>query len=211
MPSMTEFSTRDPSQAAFWDERFAADFMPWDQGTVPPALVRWLARAPLAAGARVLIPGCGSAYEAALLDGAGYRVLSIDIADAALARARAVLAADAASRVLRKADFFAFVAAPFDAIYERAFLCALPPRLAPAYAARCAELLAPGGWLVGLFFVDPASPEPRRGPPFAMTRAELDALLAPAFECTEVEPIPPDESIAVFRGRECWMTWRKRG
>lgn len=208
---MPEFSARDPAQAAFWDERFAANFTPWDQGAVPPALGRWLARSPLAAGARVLIPGCGSAYEAALFDRAGYDVLSIDIAEAALARARAVLPTAVADRVLRRADFFAFAAAPFDAIYERAFLCALPPRLWPAYAARCAALLASGGGLAGFFFVDPAPPEPRRGPPFAMTREALDALLAPAFECVEDEPIPPDESIAVFRGRERWMTWRKRG
>jgi SAM-dependent methyltransferase len=208
---MTEFSTRDPSQAAFWDERFAANFTPWDQGAVPPALVRWLARAPFAAGARVLIPGCGSAYEAAFLDAAGFDVISIDIADAALARARAVLPADVARRVLRKADFFAFAAAPFDAIYERAFLCALPPRLWPAYAARCAELLQPESRLAGFFFIDPAPRQPRRGPPFAMTRAELDALLAPAFECTEDQAIPSGESIAVFAGRERWMVWRRRG
>lgn len=68
---MPEFTTRDPSQAAFWDERFAANFTPWDQGAVPPALGRWLARAALAPGARVLVPGCGSAYEAAFLDAAG--------------------------------------------------------------------------------------------------------------------------------------------
>lgn len=208
---MPEFTTRDPSQAAFWDERFAANFTPWDQGAVPPALGRWLARAALAPGARVLVPGCGSAYEAAFLDAAGFAVLSIDIAEAALARARAVLPADVAGRVLRKADFFAFAAEPFDAIYERAFLCALPPRLWPAYAARCAELLEPDGWLAGLFFIDPAPPEPRRGPPFAMTRAELDALLAPAFECTGDQAIPSGESIVVFAGRERWMVWRRRG
>lgn len=208
---MPEFTTRDPAQAAFWDERFAANFTPWDQGAVPPALVRWLARAPLAPGARVLIPGCGSAYEAAFLDAAGLDVLSIDIAEAALARARAALPPDVADRVLRGADFFAFAAAPFDAIYERAFLCALPPRLWPGYAARCAALLKPEAPLAGFFFVDPAPPEPRRGPPFAMTRAELDALLAPAFECAEDEPVPPGESIAVFAGRERWMVWRRRG
>lgn len=208
---MRDFATRDPSQAAFWDERFAANFTPWDQGAVPPALVRWLAQAPLERGARVLIPGCGSAYGAAFLDAAGFAVLSIDIAESALARARAALPADIAGRVLRKADFFAFAAAPFDAIYERAFLCALPPRLWPAYAARCAELLEPDGRLAGLFVIDPAPPEPRRGPPFAMTRAELDALLAPAFECTEDQAIASGESIAVFAGRERWMTWRRRG
>jgi len=208
---MPEFTTRDPSQAAFWDERFAADFTPWDQGEVPPALMRWLARSPLAAGARVLVPGCGSAYEAALLYAGGFDVLSIDIAEAALARARSVLPADVADRVLRRADFFAFTSAPFDAIYERAFLCALPSRLWPAYAARCAVLLKPGGRATGFFFFDAAPSRPRRGPPFAMARAELDALLAPAFECVEDEAIASGESVAVFAGRERWMVWRRRG
>jgi SAM-dependent methyltransferase len=207
---MAEFGTRDPAQAAFWDERFAAGFTPWDQGAAPPALARWLARTPLRPGARVLIPGCGSAYEATLLAAAGFDVLSIDIADAALARARRALPDDVAARVLRKADFFAFAAQPFDAIYERAFLCALPPRLWPSYAARCAQLLAPGGRLAGLFFVDAALREPRRGPPFATTRTELDALLSTAFVCTEDQAIEPEESVAVFAGRERWMAWQRR-
>jgi hypothetical protein len=165
----------------------------------------------LVTGARVLIPGCGSAYEAAFLDAAGFEVLSIDIADAALARARAVLPSDVSARVLRKADFFTFAVAPFDGIYERAFLCALPPRLWPDYGRRCARLLQPRAWLAGLFFIDrTVLPDPRRGPPFLMTRGELDALLTPEFECVEDESIPPPESVPVFSGRERWMVWRRR-
>src|ERR1700752_4337002 len=103
---MAEFSTRDPSSPEFWNERFAASFTPWDQGGVPPALRRFVARE--RAGRRVLIPGCGSAYEAAWLDELGFEVTAIDYAQAALERGRAVLPPQVAERVLRQADFFAF-------------------------------------------------------------------------------------------------------
>jgi SAM-dependent methyltransferase len=206
---MAEFSTRDPSSPEFWNERFAAGITPWDQGGVPPALLRFVA-ARDHARLRVLIPGCGSAYEAAWLDELGFDVTAIDYAQAALDRARSVLPSPVAARVLRHADFFSFAAEPFDWIYERAFLPALPPALWPRWAARLPTLLAADGELVGLFFIDTELPQHRRGPPFVTTRAEVDSLLGAAFECLEDAPVPPADSLPVFAGRERWMRWRRR-
>jgi len=207
---MPEFNTRDAAQPAFWDERFAAGFTPWDASGVPPALTRSIAERGARFGRRVLVPGCGSAYEAALLDAAGFEVLAIDYSAAAIARARGILAPEVAGRVLRQADFFAFDAAPFDWLYERAFLAALPPALWPRWSARLNELLRPRGCLVGFFFVNAVIPEPRRGPPFASTRAELEALL-PGYRCEENVPVAPEESLPVFAGAEHWMVWRRAG
>lgn len=204
---MADFAARDPGTAAFWDERYRAGFTPWDARGVPVALTQFLAAS--APGRRVLVPGCGSAYEAGALDRAGFAVTAIDIAPEALARARDVLGADIADRVLRLADFFTLDAA-YDWIYERALLCALPSRLWPDYAAAAARLLSAGGLLAGIFFVDDTAGEPRRGPPFAAHRAELDALLAPKFECVADAPVPEAESLPVFARRERWMTWRRR-
>jgi hypothetical protein len=159
---------------------------------------------------RVLIPGCGSAYEAGWLDAQRFDVTAIDYALGAIERANSVLPPDVAARVLRHADFFAFEAAPFDWVYERAFLPALPPAVWPRWAARLRQLLAPAGEVIGLFFVDAVLPEPRRGPPFVTTRPELDALLAAWFECVEDRPIPATDSLPVFAGRERWMRWRRR-
>src|SRR6185369_12018808 len=39
---MPEFTNRDPRTAEFWDQRFEAEFMPWDRGGVPAQLARWL-------------------------------------------------------------------------------------------------------------------------------------------------------------------------
>jgi hypothetical protein len=105
---------------------------------------------------------------------------------------------------VRKADFFAFDAAPFDLVYERAFLCALPRRLWPQWARRVAELLRPGGALAGFFYLD----DNERGPPFGISRPELDALLS-GFELKEHRPVPESESIPVFKGKEVWQVWTR--
>jgi hypothetical protein len=206
---MPEFTTRDPASPEFWDERFRAGFTPWDQGGVPPALREFVARA-APRRTRVLIPGCGSAYEAGWLDAQGFAVTAIDYSAAAIEHARTVLPPEVAARTLRQADFFAFDAPPFDWMYERAFLPALPPALWPRWAARLPDLLRAEGELAGVFFVDESLPARRRGPPFVTTRGELDDLLASAFDCIEDVPVARADSLPVFAGHERWMRWRRR-
>jgi len=199
-PTGADFATRDPNSPAFWDERFERGFMPWDQAGVPAGFRAFAARHPDAA---VLIPGCGSAWEALWLARQGRRVQAIDFSPAAVATARAQLGAHAA--VVEQADFFAWQP-PFTPgwIYERAFMCALPPARRADYARRMAELLPAGALLAGFYFFG-ATP---KGPPFGIERPELDALLAPWFDLIEDEPV--SDSIAVFEGRERWLTWRRR-
>ncbi|CAB3757990.1 methyltransferase domain-containing protein [Paraburkholderia humisilvae] len=199
-PAAPEFSSRDPNAADFWDERFAQGFTPWDQAGVPAAFASFAARhTPVP----VLIPGCGSAWEARWLAERGWPVRAIDFAPRAVERARAQMGPHAAA--VEQADFFAYQPPVTSGwIYERAFLCALPLARRDDYARRMALLLHEGGWLAGFFFI--AATE--KGPPFAIERAELDALLAPSFELIEDEPVA--DSIEVFAGRERWLTWRRR-
>jgi hypothetical protein len=93
---------------------------------------------------------------------------------------------------------------PFDLVYERAFLCALPPAMRAGWAARMASLVRPGGRLVGFFYFDDGA----RGPPFGIAPAALDDLLLPAFTCVD-DRAPPD-SIPVFAGKERWQAWVRR-
>ena len=205
---MPEFSSRDPSQPGFWDERFAAGFTPWESAGVAPALRRWLDTGGPAAGSRVLVPGCGSAVELGLLAARGVDVLALDYSPVAVERARRQLPA-LADRI-RLADFFAFEAEPFDCIVERAFLAALPPRLWQSWADSCARLLRPGGMLAGAFSIDESAADPRRGPPFAVTPAEIRRLLGAAFEPAADDAVAASESAPVFAGRERWQVWRRR-
>jgi hypothetical protein len=197
-PSAADFATRDPANASFWDERFARGVTPWEFGGVPEGS----ARSRSAARRAVLIPGCGSAGRPA-----GSRRPASPVRDRfrrAGGRRREGDARCACGR-RRAGGFFAYQP-PFVVqwVYERAFLCALPPSLRAGYAARMAELLPAGGLLAGYFFVM----KKPKGPPFGIERAELDALLAPSFEL--IEDLPVTDSLAVFDGHERWLTWRRR-
>jgi hypothetical protein len=203
-----DFDHRDPLAPAFWDERFDRQFTPWDRGGAPAELRAFVAQAsaPQTAAARppaVLLPGCGSAWELALMLEAGWDATAIDFSPAAVARAK-TLAGQWADRIVQ-ADFFDYTPPrPLDLVYEQAFLCALPRKRWPDVARRWEQLLHSGGLLAGYFFFDDAP----KGPPFGITRERLDELLAPGFDCIVDEAV--NDSIPVFAGRERWMVWRRK-
>jgi hypothetical protein len=191
----------DSSLPDFWDQRYLNGVTPWDAGRVPEHLRRHTRDLP--PGARILVPGCGSAYELYYLLENGFDALAIDFSAPAVARAKSNLGCFA-DRVI-EADFFTFdQAAPFDVIYERAFLCALPRKMWRDYAARSAELLAPGGIIAGFYFFD----DNPKGPPFGTSTEELDRLLGPLFERVQDEAV--SDSIPVFQGKERWQVWRRK-
>lgn len=192
---------QDSSRPDFWDTRFRGGVTPWDAGGVPLFLSRWIeTRSPC----RVLIPGCGSGYEVRLFAGHGHEVLAIDFSAAAVEAARKELGE--LGRLVAQRDFFRFEAKPFDLIYERAFLCALPRRLWPQWARRVAELVRPGGELAGFFFFD----DNEKGPPYGIAPHALGALLENEFALSEELAIPPEQSIPVFQRKEVWQVWRRK-
>jgi hypothetical protein len=197
-----EFPKRDPAGPEFWDLRYEARFAPWDTGKVPARLREFVASAP--APLRTLVPGCGSAWDVRFFAESGWSVTGLDFSAEAVAAARDVLGAHV-DRV-RQGDVFAAIEGePFDLVYERAFLCALPRRLWPDWSRRMGELVAPGGLLAGFFYFDAGE----RGPPFPLhSQAELDTMLTRWFE--RVEDLEVADSIAVFAGKERWQRWRRR-
>lgn len=193
---------QDSAKPEFWDTRYRGNVMPWDAHGVPKALEEWLVRREPAG--RVLVPGCGTGYEVRLFAQAGCDVLAIDFSEAAVEAARAELG-ELAPRV-RQADFFTVEGGPFDIVYERAFLCALPRRMWADWARRMGELVVPGGLLAGFFYFN----DNAKGPPFGIAPDALDALLSGAFERVEDVAVPPAQSLPVFEGRERWQVWRRR-
>ncbi|HUL56901.1 MAG TPA: methyltransferase [Usitatibacter sp.] len=197
-----QFPRRDPGDPEFWDLRYEASFAPWDAGKVPARLRSLVAASP--ARLRTLVPGCGSAWDVRFLAESGWDVTGIDFSAQAVAAAAALLGPHR-DRV-RQGDVFAPIAGePFELVYERAFLCALPRRLWPDWGRRMAGLVAPGAWLAGFFYFD----EGERGPPFPLhSQSELDALLVPSF--ARVEDLDVTDSIPVFAGKERWQRWQRR-
>jgi SAM-dependent methyltransferase len=193
---------QDSSRPEFWDTRFRDGVTPWDASGVPRQLAVWVDSK--TSSLSVLIPGCGTGYEVRLFAQRGHDVLAIDFSEAALEAARRELGPF--SGLVKKADFFSFETGPFDLVYERAFLCALPRSLWPAWGRRMAELVRSRGELAGFFYID----DNERGPPFGISRGKLKDLLNGAFELTEDHAMPAGQSLPVFKGKEIWQVWRRR-
>lgn len=191
-----------PSQPQFWNERYKAGTTPWDHGGVPRSLKNYLAAH--RDGGRVLIPGCGSGHEITAFARAGYRVTAIDFAVHAVELARANLEPALAERVLL-GDFFThdFADAPFDVVYERTFFCAITPDLREAYVRRMAQLLRPGGLLIGLFYLG----DERDGPPFALNEHDHAKLFRPDFLLVTDDPVPDEHPL--FGAHERWREYRR--
>ncbi|WP_232060536.1 methyltransferase domain-containing protein [Vibrio ponticus] len=194
--------------AQFWDELFTTGNMPWDNKQSPNELLEFLGKYSLPAltqsCSRVFIPGCGAAYEVKAFTRYGCDVTAMDYSEQAVAVAKDQLGELGNSVVLGdvfKADF----AQPFDVIYERAFLAALPREYWHDYFAMLDRLLPSGGLIIGYFVV---SDEYRsRFPPFCLKTNELAQALGSKFELISSSPV--DDSVAVFAGKEHWMIWQK--
>jgi SAM-dependent methyltransferase len=195
---------QDSSRPEFWETRYRGNVTPWDQHGVPMRLAEYAANVSPAGTPSVLIPGCGAAYEAKYLHECGWRVRAIDFSAAAVEAGRSILGEHAA--LVEQADFFELAADPpgFDVIYERAFLCALPPRSWPDYARHMAALIRPGGVLAGFFFLEPTT----KGPPFGIAEPALHALLGGEFDLIDDRSV--GDSIPIFEGRERWQVWRRK-
>ena len=200
-----------PELPDFWEHRFRNNVTPWDAGRAPQALQNFATNyraqhpaPPDGSPPSVLIPGCGSAWDAAFFDQLGWDVSALDFSAAALASARATLGTGWRGQLFC-ADFFTFpFSSPVDVVYERAFLCALPRQLWSNYAPRMAELLLPGGLLAGYFYFS----EDPKGPPFGILQQQLESFLTPYFTCCEDHPV--EDSLPVFAGRERWQVWERK-
>lgn len=200
-PTQVKADDQRPEHPDFWCRRFGEGVTPWDAGKVPSAFADFVARQP--APLVTLIPGCGSAWEAGHLAEIGWPVTALDFSPVAITTARKILGNAAVDIVCD--DFFAFLPSrPYELIYERAFLCALPRKLWPGWARRVAALLPPGGLLAGYFFVC----DQLKGPPFGILPEQLQELLGESFE--RLEDATVDDSIPVFSGRERWQVWQRR-
>lgn len=194
------------SHPDFWNQRYESGRTPWDQGRNLAALHRYLATHP-GAGARALIPGCGTGQEIVALAEAGYEVTAIDFSPPAIARARTRVGPSLADRMVL-GDFFThdFAGAPFELIYERTFVCALPPAFWPKIVDRLASLLRPGGTLAGEYFFG----DKEDGPPFGLEPAEAAQLFDRDFVLVAEAAIPAHESQPLFTGRERWQERRRK-
>jgi SAM-dependent methyltransferase len=154
----------------FWQSRFESGSTPWDRGAPSPQLQAWLKAGAIAAGDRVVVPGCGRGWEVATLAACGVKVTGVDYAPAAIRACRTLLDDKQLDADLVEADVLRWrPAVPADVVYEQTCLCALHPDHWQQYAAQVYSWLRPGGRLLALFvqaLSDDAADGIVKGPPY---------------------------------------------
>jgi SAM-dependent methyltransferase len=153
---------------------------------------------------RILIPGCGNAWEGEFLLRKGFdRVTLLDIAPQAIESVAKRFPA-IPEHCLVCGDFFGHRGV-YDLVLEQTFFCALNPALRSRYVQKMHELLAPNGHLVGLLFDDPLHAD---HPPFGGNREVYIPLFEPFFHFHTFETA--HNSIAPRAGREFFINLIKK-
>lgn len=190
-------------QKEYWAERWEKGETQWDAGspTAPLAeFIQTLENREL----HILIPGCGSGYEAELLWSRGFNhVWVIDLAEIPLKQFKQ-RNPDFPQEQLICGDFFN-LDKTFDLVLEQTFYCAIPPSMRDQYVAKMAEIIVPGGKLTGLLFNFPLTEE---GPPFGGSEEEYRKRFAPFFELKILQPAL--NSIKPRLGRELWFEFTRK-
>jgi SAM-dependent methyltransferase len=133
---------------------------------------------------RILIPGCGNAWEGEYLWKAGFKnVYLVDIAPSAVEQVKQRVPDFPADHIIL-ADFFQ-LEGEYDFIVEQTFFCALDPSKRMEYAVKVHDLLAPGGKLIGLLFDRIFDHE---HPPFGGTKEEYRHYFEALFDIQTMEP-----------------------
>jgi SAM-dependent methyltransferase len=153
---------------------------------------------------RILIPGCGSGYEAEYLLKQGFQdVTVIDFAPLVAEKMKSYLS-DYQNINIICADFFTHTG-NYDLIFEQTFFCALDPSLRTKYVHKMSELLGKNGKLVGLLF----GVQFPNNPPFGGSREEYVDLFSNTFKINLLEPCY--NSVKPREGNELFFNFSKNG
>ncbi len=185
----------------YWNERYKSANIGWDLGQVSPPIKEYVDQLN-DKSIRILIPGCGNAYEAEYLHRQGFSNVNVlDFASEPLADLQRRVG-DFPSEHLHQTDFFEHEG-QYDLILEQTLFCAITPSLRPKYVEKVNRLLASNGKLVGLLF----NREFDGGPPFGGNRNEYEQLFSKEFSKMEINECY--NSIAPRQGSEVFIRIEK--
>lgn len=197
-----------------WEQRYRIGDTPWEKGGPSPPLLEWLGRHGAMHG-DVLVPGCGSGQDVRAIAGASpaTEVVGLDVAPSAIDQARRFSLAG--KETYQLADIFNLpveLRNRFTWVFEHTCFCAIEPRQRPDYVRGVFQALQPEGVLLAIFFLNPWDPgeaPEAGGPPFAVTREELDGLFGAHFDL--LEELKPRTAFPGREGREIIRLLRKTG
>lgn len=200
-------------EKTLWQERWQQGQTGWDQGGPHPGLALLVTHArregALPDHGRFFSAGCGSAHSEAELARQGYRVKAVDVSALAIAKAME-LYGDCAGLELSQTDLFQIEESEikaYDAIFDRAMLCALAPENRPAYIEAMTVRLRAGGLFCAILF---RTVKVQFHPPYPVDEQEVWRLLSEDFVLCYAAALPGTPVPAAIK--EEWIcVWRLRG
>lgn len=198
---MNEEKTQQVLDGSFWEERYIKNDTGWDLKEVSPPLKAYFDQL-TNKNIRILIPGCGNAYESEYLLQKGFNNITlIDISPTLTQSLKEKLAGTPIKVVL--GDFFEHEG-EYDLIIEQTFFCALEPTLREQYVQKMHSLLAQNGKIAGVLF----NREFEGGPPFGGAENEYRQLFSTYFNIKQLSPCY--NSFSKRQGTEVFVVFEKK-
>lgn len=184
----------------FWLDRWRESRIGFHQDAPTPLLLKHWDAVGVAPGSRVFVPLCGKSLDMVWLASRGYRVLGCELSP--LAVSQFFEEQGLAPRVDEEPDGVHYVAGPIEivqgnvfqlhakaigscrAVYDRAALIALPPKMRERYVTEVWAKL-PQSALALLITLEYPKHE-KQGPPFSVSEIEVRRLFGEGWSATEL-------------------------
>jgi len=135
---------------SYWDKKYIEQNTGWDISYVSPPIKAYIDQL-TDKSIKILIPGCGNAYEGAYLYEQGFEnTYLIDLSPTALNNFRKKFPKFPSTNIICGDVFEHFET--YDLIIEQTFFCAINTNQRELYASHMSQILKPKGKLVGLLF-----------------------------------------------------------
>ena len=198
----------DVDPTAFFEPLYVAaaagqDPVPWDRGGPHPLIDDW-ARDVAGGGRAALVVGAGLGVDAELLAERGFAVVAFDVSPTAVTTARERFPDSPVDyRVADLLDPPTDWSRAFDLVVESLTVQSMPVEFHRPATANVARMVAPGGTLLVVATARDAADGPVDGPPWPLTRAEVEAFATGGLETIQIEdvrePVTPPRWRAQFQ------------
>ena len=187
----------------FWNDKYISSKTGWDVGEITTPLKEYFDQLNNKK-VKILIPGCGNAYEAEyLFKNKFLSTFVLDYSEHALSNFKKRVPEFSKKNLLNN-DFFN-AEGKYDIIIEQTFFCAIQKNKRRDYFVKMHELLKPNGKLVGLLFDDSLNED---HPPFGGSKSEYKNYFEPYFNIKVFSTAY--NSINSRKGRELFMNLIKK-
>jgi methyl halide transferase len=197
-----------------WEQHYLDNHTPWDKGAPAPPLLEWAEKNSALLQGKILVPGCGTGHDVralATLPGVDH-VLGLDISPSAVEAAQRKDSGSNANYEV--ADLFHLPPRfheAYDWVWEHTCFCAIDPAMRDDYVEAVHGALKPGGYLLGVFYLDPYDNDhqPNGGPPHGSTESEIVSRFTDSGKFELVESYVPAQSYPGREGLELVLRFRK--